>query len=114
MASGSEILTLISTSIMRLILSLITNIIHNFLLLLIDLNRVDISITEYQKEVREIAEKYDYLHYMVQRYIQFLGLNDTIRLLEANEKPLVPSIRVNTLKISALELQKRLEEKETQ
>jgi NOL1/NOP2/sun family putative RNA methylase len=48
---------------------------------------------------------------MVERYIQFLGLDETIKYLKANEQPLIPSIRVNTLKISALELRKRLEEK---
>ena len=48
---------------------------------------------------------------MVQRYIQFLGLDDTVNLLKANEKPLIPSIRVNTLKISTLDLKQRLEEK---
>ncbi|NVM37134.1 MAG: RsmB/NOP family class I SAM-dependent RNA methyltransferase [Candidatus Lokiarchaeota archaeon] len=48
---------------------------------------------------------------MVQRYIQFLGLDDTVNLLKANEKPLTPSIRVNTLKLSALDLKQRLEEK---
>ncbi len=48
---------------------------------------------------------------MVQRYIQFLGLDDTVKLLKANEKPLIPSIRVNTLKISTLDLKQRLEEK---
>ncbi|MFX1329379.1 MAG: RsmB/NOP family class I SAM-dependent RNA methyltransferase [Promethearchaeota archaeon] len=48
---------------------------------------------------------------MVERYIQFLGLNETVNMLKANEKKLTPTIRVNTLKISALELKKRLEEK---
>lgn len=48
---------------------------------------------------------------MVERYIQFLGLDETINLLNANEKPLIPSIRVNTLKISAKDLKNRLEDK---
>jgi NOL1/NOP2/sun family putative RNA methylase len=48
---------------------------------------------------------------MIERYIQFLGLDETLKLLEANEQPLIPSIRVNTLKISVLELKKRLEKK---
>ncbi len=48
---------------------------------------------------------------MVERYIKFLGLDETIKLLEANQQPLVPSIRVNTLKMSALELRQRLEKK---
>ncbi len=48
---------------------------------------------------------------MIERYIQFLGLDETLRLLETNERPLLPSIRVNTLKISASDLRKRLEKK---
>ncbi len=48
---------------------------------------------------------------MIERYIDFLGLDDTLKLLEANEKPLEPSIRVNTLKIQPVELRNRLENK---
>lgn len=48
---------------------------------------------------------------MIERYIQFLGIDETVNLLRANEQPLIPSIRVNTLKISTLELKKRLEKK---
>ncbi len=48
---------------------------------------------------------------MVERYLSFLGKDDTIKLLEANEKPLTPSIRVNTLKIKPSELRIRLEKK---
>lgn len=46
---------------------------------------------------------------MIQRYIDFLGLDETIKLLNANERPLTQSIRVNTLKIQVIELKKRLE-----
>ncbi len=48
---------------------------------------------------------------MIERYIQFLGLDETINYLKANELPLTPSIRTNTLKISTSELRKRLENK---
>lgn len=48
---------------------------------------------------------------MVERYIEFLGLDETIELLKANERPLTPSIRVNTLKIKMEELRERLENK---
>jgi NOL1/NOP2/sun family putative RNA methylase len=48
---------------------------------------------------------------MINRYINFLGLEDTIKLLDANEQPLIPSIRVNTLKINPEELKERLEKK---
>ena len=48
---------------------------------------------------------------MIERYFQFLGEDQTIQLLEANEKPLTPSIRVNTLKIDKDTLKNRLESK---
>jgi NOL1/NOP2/sun family putative RNA methylase len=59
----------------------------------------------------EIAEKYGYLPYMIERYLDFLGLDGTLALLDANERPLIPSIRVNTLKIEPSKLKNRLEEK---
>ena len=55
----------------------------------------------------ELAEKHGYLPYMIERYIKFLGLEETIELLKANERPLIPSIRVNTLKIEVNELKKK-------
>ncbi|MFX1377958.1 MAG: RsmB/NOP family class I SAM-dependent RNA methyltransferase [Promethearchaeota archaeon] len=61
------------------------------------------------KETTKLAEKYGYLPYMVERYIQFLGLDETVNLLKANEHPLIPSIRTNTLKISPSNLRKKLE-----
>jgi len=48
---------------------------------------------------------------MIERYIDFLGLEDTLQLLKANEKPLIHSIRVNTLKIGVDKLKKKLEGK---
>lgn len=48
---------------------------------------------------------------MIERYINFLGLDNTLKLLEANERPLTSSIRVNTLKIQPGELRNRLENK---
>jgi NOL1/NOP2/sun family putative RNA methylase len=48
---------------------------------------------------------------MVERYIQFLGLDETVKMLKANEQPLTSSIRVNTLKISTPELTIRLVQK---
>ena len=48
---------------------------------------------------------------MIDRYIDFLGLEETVKLLDANERPLIPSIRINTLKIKVNELKNRLEAK---
>ncbi len=60
---------------------------------------------------QELSQKYGYLQYMIERYIDFLGIDETIKLLEANERQLTPSIRVNTLKIKINELKERLEHK---
>ncbi|MBY8983913.1 MAG: RsmB/NOP family class I SAM-dependent RNA methyltransferase [Candidatus Lokiarchaeota archaeon] len=43
--------------------------------------------------------------------MQFLGLDGTIKLLKANEKPLIHSIRVNNLKIKTKDLEERLNQK---
>ena len=45
---------------------------------------------------------------MIKRYLQLLGLDETKLLLEANERPLIPSIRVNTLKITVENLKEKL------
>jgi len=68
-------------------------------------------MSQNQNLIRNLAQEYGYLPYMIERYIQFLGLDGTIELLKANEKPLNPSIRVNTIKINAADLKKRLNQK---
>ena len=68
-------------------------------------------MSQNQNLAQKLAQEYGYLPYMIERYLQFLGFDDTIKLLKANEKPLTPSIRVNTLKIKAEDLKKRLEQK---
>ncbi|MBD3194139.1 MAG: NOL1/NOP2/sun family putative RNA methylase [Candidatus Lokiarchaeota archaeon] len=68
-----------------------------------------IKITPISKFTKSLALKYDYLPYMIQRYLDFLGEKQTLAMLEANEKPLIPSLRVNTLKISINKLVEKLE-----
>ncbi len=70
-----------------------------------------VFISENQNIVDKLAKEYGYLPYMIERYLKFLGLDETIELLKANERPLIPSIRVNTLKIKVDELRDRLENK---
>jgi len=62
-------------------------------------------------DINQIAEKYGYLPYMIERYLDFLGIDGTLALLNANEQPLTPSIRVNSLKIGPMKLKTRLEQK---
>ncbi|MHA1341562.1 MAG: RsmB/NOP family class I SAM-dependent RNA methyltransferase [Promethearchaeota archaeon] len=46
----------------------------------------------------ELAEIFDYQPYMIERYIQIFGEEETIDLLKANESPNPIYIRINTLK----------------
>ncbi|MFX1495994.1 MAG: RsmB/NOP family class I SAM-dependent RNA methyltransferase [Promethearchaeota archaeon] len=75
------------------------------------MDRVDSKISNPLKRSEELAQKFGYLPYMIERYIQILGLEDTIKLLEANEIPLIPSLRVNTLRITTENLKYRLTKK---
>ncbi|GAG71612.1 unnamed protein product [marine sediment metagenome] len=67
-----------------------------------------IFISLNSKSIQKLAEQFGYLPYMIERYFQFLGEDQTKQLLEANEKPVTPSIRVNTLKIDKDSLKNRL------
>jgi len=59
-----------------------------------------------------LAEKYGYLPYMVERYLEIFGsLEETVEFLEACEHPLRRSIRCNTLKTECSSLESRLREK---
>jgi len=50
-------------------------------------------------ETRRIASRYGYLDYMIPRYREILGdLSEVVEMLEAFEKPLVKSVRINTLR----------------
>jgi len=68
-------------------------------------------MSQNQNLTLNLAQEYGYLPYMIERYIQFLGIDGTIELLKANEKPLSPFIRVNTLKITTSDLKIRLTQK---
>ena len=63
------------------------------------------------REAKTIAERYGYLPYMIERYLQLLGAQETLELLEANEEPLPETIRCNDYLIDCSELRRRLEGK---
>ncbi|MCY0868246.1 MAG: RsmB/NOP family class I SAM-dependent RNA methyltransferase [Desulfurococcus sp.] len=65
--------------------------------------------TEPSSNAVELALRYGYLPYMIQRYIDMLGYNETLELLEAFTKPVKPVVRTNTLLIQPSELKGRLE-----
>ncbi|MBP1357510.1 MAG: RsmB/NOP family class I SAM-dependent RNA methyltransferase, partial [Sulfolobus sp.] len=60
-------------------------------------------------ETRNLAAKYGYLDYMIERYIRiFNEVQEVNEFLEGCEVPLIKSIRCNELKTSCNELEKRL------
>ena len=61
--------------------------------------------------VQDLARKYGYKDYMIDRYLKLFGEDRIKDFLEGNEQVITPSIRVNTLKISKDELYERLASK---
>ncbi len=60
-------------------------------------------------EARRLADKYGYLPYIVERYMELLG-PEAEDLLEANEVPMPETIRCNDFKVSCSDLVSRLGE----
>ncbi len=68
-----------------------------------------LSITN---KARELAKRYGYLPYMVQRYYEiFKDWNEVILFLKGNERPILKSIRCNTLRIDCSKLEDKLNSK---
>ena len=61
--------------------------------------------------IERLARSYGYRKYMIARYIEILGYEDTLNLLEANEEPLPETYRCNDLVVDCSRLRERLEEK---
>ena len=69
------------------------------------------TIRPTQKAV-ELAHRYGYRPWIVERYLRMLPEEEVYSLLEANERPLEKSIRCNDYLIECRELERRLEEKD--
>jgi len=63
------------------------------------------------EDSREIARAYGYDEFIIRRWLNFFGKEETIKLVEAMEKGIPKHIRVNTIKIDEEELISRLEER---
>ncbi len=61
-----------------------------------------------RQKAKEIAKKYGYLQYMIERYLALWGEDETFSFIEACENPVRTSIRVNTLKATLESLKPRL------
>lgn len=62
-------------------------------------------------QISKLASKYGYAKYMIERYLKLFGLNETEELLEANEKKIKKSIRINSNKVNVAALINRMEKK---
>lgn len=79
-------------------------------------NRIRVSVDDIYREIYvepgelafKIAEQYNYQPYMIQRYLQILGFDNTLKLLQAFEKRPKPVVKTNTRLISSIDLKKRL------
>ncbi len=72
----------------------------------------DIFRIRITNKARELAERYGYLPYMVQRYYEiFKDWYEVTLFLEGNEKPISKSIRCNTIRINCSELENKLNNK---
>ena len=59
-------------------------------------------------DVEKISERYGYLPYMIERYLKIFDYDELLQYLDAVEKGVPTTIRVNTLKTSLNHLVKRL------
>jgi len=73
-----------------------------------DLKFYEFSTTD---KARELAQEYNYRPYMIERYFRMFGEQETKQLLEGNEIPSNPCIRINTLKMDEISVLKSLKTK---
>jgi NOL1/NOP2/sun family putative RNA methylase len=60
---------------------------------------------------RQIAKRFGYDEFIIRRWLNFFGEEETLKLVEAMERGIPKHIRVNTLKIAEDELVERLSER---
>ncbi len=49
--------------------------------------------------IQDLAKTYGYKEYMITRYLEMFGNEETVQFLKANEQGLIPTLRCNTLRI---------------
>ncbi len=60
---------------------------------------------------RRLSKRYGYNEFIVRRWINIFGFEETVNLIESMERGIAKHIRVNTLKIEEKELVERLKER---
>jgi len=76
-----------------------------------ELDSIIFSPYVYDKNVLELSRRYGYEPSIVYRYVETLGYQGAVELLEANERPLPETIRCNDYLIDCNVLKSRLEGK---
>jgi len=68
-------------------------------------------VKEQRHRAKELAEKYGYQNYMIERYLALWGEEETLQFLDACEKKIRTSVRLNTLKGTIEGLKSRFQER---
>lgn len=69
----------------------------------------EIRIAQISSNAYRLAREYGYLPYMVERYLEIFGYNETVELLDSFEREVKPVIRCNDLFVDCKWLVNRLE-----
>jgi NOL1/NOP2/sun family putative RNA methylase len=69
------------------------------------------SRKELRQKAKTIAMEYEYLPYMIERYLALWGEEETLQFIEACEQPIKTSIRMNTLRAEPEKVLERLQKK---
>jgi len=69
------------------------------------------SRKELRQKAKTLAKEHEYQQYMIERYLALWGEEDTLRFLEACEKPIRTSIRMNTLRMEPEKTIERMQKK---
>jgi NOL1/NOP2/sun family putative RNA methylase len=72
------------------------------------------SRKELRQKAKTIAKEYEYLPYMIERYLALWGEDETMQFLDACERPIRTSIRINTLRANPEDVQSTMKEKGVQ
>ena len=66
---------------------------------------------ENSKLIQNLMREFSYKQYMIERYLKLFGKDQIRKFLEGNNRKLIPSIKVNTLKITKEALKEKLVKK---
>ena len=69
------------------------------------------SRKELRQKAKTLAKEYEYLPYMIERYLALWGEEETLQFLEVCEQPIRTSIRFNTLRADPEKSIARLQKK---